>query len=306
MKSLLKLHTLTFVGLAVAANLGLQLYLAFGEVKPWAQINWMDVVGEGGSGLIWLIWLVMLMRSRPAGRVTRMLAVGMACVCFSWWMDVLDEFIRLAPGAVWDNWLETAPMPVGLLLVTFGIYHLHQEQQAINAQMSKREGLFREHLLFDKLTPLGGAQYLRQHLQRALEQASSEQQPLSLVVLDIDDFSAVNLLHGEAEGDHLLQVLAQLLLLNLRQQDVLCRLAGDRFVVVMPNTGETQARWLADELQQAVSSLAHKTRRHGERLHLRASVAVAMAYDDDVESLLKRLNLSIAKAKRQAPQKGAA
>ncbi|MDG9885831.1 GGDEF domain-containing protein [Pseudomonas sp. GD04058] len=306
MKSLLKLHTLTFVGLAVAANLGLQVYLAFGEVKPWAQINRMDVIGEGGSGLIWLVWLVMLMRSRPAGRVSRLLAVGMACVCFSWWMDVLDEFIRLAPDAVWDNWLETAPMPVGLLLVTFGIYHLHKEQQAINAQMSKREGLFREHLLFDKLTPLGGAQYLRQHVQLALEQAERAQQPLSLVVLDIDDFSAVNLVHGEAEGDHLLQMLAQLLVLNLRQQDVLCRLAGDRFVVVMPNTGETQARWLAQELQQAVAGFAYKTLRHGERLQLRASVAAAMAYDDDVESLLRRVNLGIAKARRQAPQRGAA
>ena len=52
MKSLLKLHTLTLVGLAIAANLGLQLYLAFGEVKPWGQINWIDVIGEGGSGLI--------------------------------------------------------------------------------------------------------------------------------------------------------------------------------------------------------------------------------------------------------------
>ena len=299
MKSLLKLHTLTFIGLAIAANLGLQIYLAFGVPKHWDEINWMDVFGEGGSGLIWLLWLVMLLRSRPSGRVTRILAIGMACVCFSWWMDVLDEFIRMSDIALWDNWLETAPMPVGLMLITFGIYYLNQEQQAINAQMSKREGLFREHRLLDKLTPLGGAQYLRQHIELALVQAADQQQPLSVVALDIDDFSAINLRHGEAEGDLVLQVLAQLLLFNLRQQDLLCRLAGDRFVVVLPNTGEAQAGLIAKDLQHAVAALAHRTLRHGERLHLSATVAVAMAYDDDAEQLLKRVNLGIAKAKPQ-------
>ena len=55
-----------------------------------------------------------------------------------------------------------------------------------------------------------------------------------------------------------------------------------------------------------MAGLAYKTLRHGERLHLRASVAAAMAYDDDVEGLLKRVNLGIAKAKRQAPRQGAA
>ena len=47
-----------------------------------------------------------------------------------------------------------------------------------------------------------------------------------------------------------------------------------------------------------MASLAHKTRQHGERLHLRASTAVVMAFDDDAEQLLQRLNLALAKAKR--------
>ncbi|GEM_PF-2989479 len=50
MKSLLKLHTLTLLGLALAANVGLQLLLAVGTVKSWGEIDWMDVVGEGCSG----------------------------------------------------------------------------------------------------------------------------------------------------------------------------------------------------------------------------------------------------------------
>lgn len=302
MKSLLKLHTLTLLGLALAANAGLQVLLAAGEIKPWAAIDWMDVAGEGGSAVLALAWLVMLLHSRPAGRVTRLLALGLACICFSWWMDTLDEFIQLPATISWDNWLETAPMPVGLILLTVGLYHFSQEQRAINAQMSKRERLFREHRLFDNLTPLSTTEYLRRQLDQTLRQADEEQRPLSLLAIDLDDFSRVNQRYGQAEGDLVLQAVAQLLVLNLRHQDLLCRLAGDRFVVLLPDTAEQQARQLAEELQTAVASLAHKTRQHGERLHLRASTAVVMAFDDDAEQLLQRLNLALAKAKQSLPR----
>lgn len=96
----------------------------------------------------------------------------------------------------------------------------------------------------------------------------------------------------------MLQALSHLLLLNLRRQDLLCRLAGDRFVVLLPNTGESQARLLAQELRQAVQSLAHKSRQHGERLQLSACTAVVMALDETPEVLLKRLNLALARAKQ--------
>ncbi len=302
MKSFLRLHTLLFVGLAISANLGLQLYLAAGELKGWGEIDWMDVAGEGGAAVLALIWLVLLLRSRPAGRVTRLLALGLTFMFFSWWMDTLDEFIQMPPLVVWDNWLETAPMPIGLLLLTFGIYHLNLEQRAISQQMSKREKLFREHRLFDKLTPLGAAEYLRQQIQLALVEARETEQPLSLVAVDLDDFNAINRRYGLDEGDAVLQAIAQLLMLNLRSQDLLCRLAGDRFVAVLSGTGEAQARMIADELQQAVASLAHRTTRHGERVFLRASTAAVMALEDDPEQLLKRLNLMLAKAKQQLPR----
>lgn len=302
MKSFLRLHTWPLLGLAIAANIGLQLYLATGELKSWAQIDWMDVAGEGGSAVLALVWLIMLLHSRPAGRVTRLLALGLACIFFSWWMDTLDEFVQLPQTVAWDNWLETAPMPIGLLLLTLGIYHLNQEQRAISQQMSKRERLFREHRLFDKVTPLGAAEYLRQQIQRALAEACEMEQPLSLVAVDLDDFDAINRRYGQDEGDAVLQAIAQLLMLNLRRQDLLCRLAGDRFVAVLPNTGEAQARMIAEELQQAVASLAHRTGRHGERLFLRASTATVMALEDDPEQLLRRLNLRLAQAKQLLPR----
>ena len=297
MSSLLHLHRLKLAALLLAANLALLLHLAAGDLKPMAEWVWLDILGEGGSALLALAWLLLILKSRPAGRVSSLLALGLGCVFFSWWVDALDEFIRLPDSIAWDSWLESAPMPIGLLLMTVGLYHWHHEQLAISAQLEKRERLFREHRLFDKLTPLGAAEYLRRQLQLSLQHAE-QAQPLSLVAVDLDNFSALNQRFGHAEGDAVLQAISQQLLLNLRCQDLLCRLAGDRFVVLLPNTGETLARQLAGELQQAVAHLAHKTRQHGERLHLRATVAVVMAVDEDPQTLLQRLNLALARAKQ--------
>ncbi|GFM75468.1 GGDEF domain-containing protein [Pseudomonas cichorii] len=302
MFSILKPHRGKLALLMVAANMGLLAFLAFGDIKYVSEWKWLDIIGEGGSAVLALIWLFLVFKSRPAGRVTNYLSVGLSCVFFSWWIDALDEFIRLPKDINWDHWLESGPMPVGLILLTIGIYHWHREQLAISAQMEKRERGFREHRLFDKLTPLGSADYLKRQLALSLEQSQRQQQPLSLVAVDIDNFSAINQAFGHAEGDEVLSALSHLLVLNLRRQDLLCRLAGDRFVVLLPNTGESQAKLFALELQQAVAGLAHKTRQQGERLHLSASTAAVMAMDETPENLLKRLNLSLARARQPLPR----
>lgn len=295
--NILKHHRWKLGLLVLAANIGVLLNLAFGTPKAFHEWQWLDIIGEGGTALFVLLWLVLVLKSRPTGRVTNYLSIGLCCIFFSWWMDVLDEFIRLPKHLGWNHWLESGPMPVGMILLTIGLYHWHREQQAINQQMEKRERIFREHRLFDKLTPLGGADYLKRQVSDCMAQSLEQQQPLSLLALDIDDFASLNQHYGHAEGDAVLQALSQLLLLNLRRYDLLCRLAGDRFVVLLPNTGESQARLLALELQQAVQSLAHKTRQHGERVYLSASTAVVMAFNEAPDELLKRLNLALARAK---------
>ncbi len=302
MFSVLKPHRWKLAALLMASNLGLLAFLAFGQLKSVSEWVWLDIIGEGGSALLALVWLCLVLKSRPAGRVTNYLAVGLSCVFFSWWIDALDEFIRLPERITWDHWLESGPMPVGLILLTIGIFHWHREQLAISAQMEKRERLFREHRLFDKLTPLGGADYLKRQLTLSVETSLQQQEALSLLVLDVDNFASINQRFGHAEGDEVLGAISHLLLLNLRRQDLLCRLAGDRFVVLLPGTVESQARVMALELEQSVAGLAHKTRQQGERIHLTASTAVVMAVDESAELLLKRLNLALARAKQPLPR----
>jgi diguanylate cyclase (GGDEF)-like protein len=301
MLTVLAPHRWKIGALLLAANAVLVLFLACGELKYVSELSALDILGEGGTALLVLVWLGLVLKSRPAGRVTHYLFLGLGCIFFSWWVDTLDEFIRLPESVQWDHWLESGPMPVGMILLTLGIYHWHREQLAISGQMEKRERLFREHRLFDKVTPLAGADYLKRELTDCLHESRQQQLPLSLLALDLDRFGAINQQYGHAEGDAVLEAVSHLLLLNLRRQDLLCRLAGDRFVVLLPRTGERQARLLADELQAAIAALAHKTRRQGERVLLSATVATVMAMDEAPSEVLKRLNLALARAKPGAP-----
>lgn len=286
-------------GLATLALTGLYLYVLAGEIKAWESIKWVDVFAEGGSALLALIWLVLLLRSRPAGTVTLLLSLGLCCFVFSWWMDLIDEFIKMPPTIYWDNWLESMPIPIGLLLLTFGIYHWHKEELAISAQMVKRERVFREHRLFDALIPLGGADYLREQLKLALKDAKTSQRVLSLVAIDIDDFYKINAQYGHQEGDQVLQSITQLLLLNLRDQDLLFRLAGDRFVALLPDTREHEANHIANELQHAIASLAYKTKTGGNRIYLSATIAVEVGQNEEPNVLIKSLNSRLGLIKSQ-------
>lgn len=293
-----KIKLLILLGLT---NIGLLTHLLLGDLKPFSHWDWLDILGEGGSALLVMFWIALLLKSRPAGLVTTLLLAGLSCLFFSLFMDTLDEFIVQSPTARWDAWLESGPMPLGFILLTLGIYHWHREQLAINAQMRNRERVFREHRQFDRLTPLGDANYLRNQLDLTIEQSRQLQQPLSVVMLDLDNFSSLNRENGQAEGDRVLQVLTQLVLLNLRTHDLLCRLAGDRFVILLPNTGERQAQEIAIELQLAVQSLAYKTVNEGERLFLTATTVALLVRQEDPLSLLERLNLAMARCKQSAP-----
>jgi diguanylate cyclase (GGDEF)-like protein len=263
-------------------------YGGMGTPKPMDHWKWMDIVSEGGTALMSALWALLIFGSRPGGRVTVLLAGGLIAIMLGAWADCLDEFFVIPAAQYWDNWLE-ALMPVGMLTLTVGLYFWREEQFSLNEHMQKRERLFRDHRSFDRITQLANADYLRRQIR--LEQNQHPAHSAALVMLDINRFHLVNREHGQREGDRLLQAITHLLLLNLRPQDLVCRYAGDRFAILMPDTTSTQASWMAVHLQQAVSSLAHHT-REGERVHVSARTVCA-ATGTDPERLLAELNAAL-------------
>jgi len=246
----------------------LLLFAATGAILPLAQWNWMDIAGEGGTALLAAVWCLIVLGSRPDGRVTRLLAGGLACIMLGSWADCLDEAIDVDKRFLWDNALE-ALLPLGMLVLTVGLYYWRQEQATLSDHMRKRERLFRSHRPFDRITQLADAAYLREQLR--LEIRRDGDNGCVLVLFDIDGFHRINREHGHAEGDRVLQAVAHMLLLNLRNDDLLCRYAGDRFAVLMPGLDVEEAADSARHLCRMVSSMRHHapggpvaiTLRHG-------------------------------------------
>lgn len=277
---MLKHHKWKLFFVAMGANCVLLAGLAVADIKLWGEINWLDVFSEGGAAVLALVWLLLILHSRPAGRVTQFLSMGLSCVFIAGFQDCLDEFLQFPEAIHWDHWIESGLMPIGLVLLTLGIYHWHKEQLSINEQLRKREQLFREHRGLDFTTDLNGADYLRKQLTQALATQGNGDTALALLFIDVDNFSEINRRYGHQQGDHLLRALSELILLSIRRHDLLCRYAGDRFALVLPNTGRLMAETIAQEIATMVKHFAYKTDSHGESLFHSVSIGIAITSPD--------------------------
>jgi diguanylate cyclase (GGDEF)-like protein len=277
-----RLILLAFLSLSCVELL---LFSSFGVAKPVEHWKLLDMAGEGGTALMAACWMVIVLGSRPAGRVTLLLTLGLAAVALGAWADCLDEFFAVTSPLRFDKWLESVLTPLGMLLVTAGIVAWRTEQLQLSEHMQRRERLFREHRAFDRITQLADAHYLRQ--QMAIECAADRSG--SLVLLELAGFQNLQRTHGKREADRMLQAVTHQLLLNLRNQDLLCRYAGERLAVLLPGTPLVAAERAARHLQQMVG-LTHFHTGDGEARATLTLLSACAELDDDADAVLARLN----------------
>lgn len=106
----------------------------------------------------------------------------------------------------------------------------------------------------DYLTELWNHGYFQYILQTELEKAKTTQTPLSLVMLDIDDFKIYNDAFGHQAGDGILKELALLLKKQSRKMDYVCRYGGEEFTIILPQTDKKEAFLIAERLRENVKN----------------------------------------------------
>ena len=103
----------------------------------------------------------------------------------------------------------------------------------------------------DGLTQLFNRRYLETFLPAEFDKARRSQQPLSVLLLDIDYFKQINDTYGHLAGDFALRSFAQIIQQRIRKTDVACRYGGEEFVVALPNTSIEEACKKADDIRRA-------------------------------------------------------
>lgn len=223
-----------------------------GEVKTWAEIDWLDVAGEGMVALAALLWLYLSLLWRPPGPVSYLLMAGFSLLSFGFFLDALDEIVRLG-GNSWGGQLESVVTPFAVIMISCSLISLSQEQRILRRQQFRREANYRDHRVIDPVTDLYDATYCRQALASAMADPNTEAGALSLWMIDLKDFDHINRRYGFAVGDAVLNRVASSLVAAAPSQSLVCRYAGDCFVVL----GQGVAHGAS--LQEALGKLLQQT-----------------------------------------------
>lgn len=123
----------------------------------------------------------------------------------------------------------------------------NEELQAANEVLSQLS-------ITDGLTKLHNHRYFQDHLTREIKRVSRTHSPLTLILIDIDDFKQLNDTYGHAAGDDVLVSLAGIMNESARESDLIARYGGEEFVILMPNTDLAGAVHLAEKIRMAVES----------------------------------------------------
>lgn len=147
-----------------------------------------------------------------------------------------------------DNFVTKKP--IGKDDIRMLIMLSNQAGLAIENSQLYEKTVIRAHT--DSLTELWNHGYFQYLLQSELDNAKAAKVPLSMILIDIDDFKIYNDTLGHQAGDRILKELAQLLKNQSRKMDSVCRYGGEEFAAILPRTDKHEAFLIAERLRQSV------------------------------------------------------
>ncbi|KPA99211.1 putative bifunctional diguanylate cyclase/phosphodiesterase [Pseudomonas asplenii] len=219
-----------------------------------------------------------------------------------------DMWRTLTRGQVWKGevcnrakdgslfWLDSTMVPLlddvtGQVRKYMSIRFDVSEKQRLLQTLQWRVG-------HDVLTGLPNRAFLSELLNQALDFARRERIPLAVCMLDLDGFKVVNDSYGHACGDALLVEVAARLRGIMRGEDVVARLAGDEFVLILRYVHDSQA--LRAALQRVLWAISAPYSIRGQELHVYASIGVTLfpEDDEDADTLLRHADQAMYMAKQ--------
>ena len=229
--------------------------------------------------------------SQPDGRDSYLVANANIMVAFDQGQNCFEWVHRRKNGE---------DFPAEVLLSTFD-YGGKKMLQATVRDITERKAVEERMIYmaqFDALTDLPNRALFTGRLQQALATAKRNKKHLALMFLDLDKFKPINDIFGHAIGDLLLKEAAKRMQGCMRESDIVARIGGDEFVVLLPIVEQEQdAMMVAEKIRHALSQPFDLV---GQRMHISSSVGIAVypEHGKNEKTLVKNADIAMYHAKK--------
>jgi diguanylate cyclase (GGDEF)-like protein len=169
------------------------------------------------------------------------------------------------------------------------------------ADWQEKATQFRLMSITDPLTGLPNRRYLEERLAEEVNRSKRYEQPLSFLMIDIDDFKVYNDLNGHQAGDLALQITAQELKATLRSADVASRYGGEEFCVLLPQTSLQEAGVIAERMREKIEKapIPHSKAQPLSAVTISIGVSTFTSVVNDAEQIIWAADRALYEAKRK-------
>jgi diguanylate cyclase (GGDEF)-like protein len=256
--------TLAIVLQLIAASMALKLIALTGRRLAWGLIS---------ATLL----LMALKRSYSLGRILS----GDAMVGFDYHIEMMDFAISLL-------------MVVGISRIA----PIFNEKKDAEEALKKSENRYRELSIVDGLTGLFNTRYFYHQIRMEMDRANRYGHPLTMLLIDLDDFKQFNDAYGHLEGDQVLLQFGNVVRRCLRQTDTAYRYGGEEFTILLPMTTHGDGSVIAERIRTEFK-LEHFSPTPGDDVHLTVSIGLAQySGQEEIKSFVHRADRLMYQAKK--------
>ncbi|RLJ70070.1 diguanylate cyclase (GGDEF)-like protein [Hydrogenivirga caldilitoris] len=173
-----------------------------------------------------------------------------------------------------------------------------QELEVHINQLKSEKEKFEELAYRDPLTGLNNRRFFEEEAKALIDLSKRYKEPLSLILMDIDNFKRINDEYGHDVGDLVLKQLAEVIRKNLRSSDISARFGGEEFIVLLPKTDDRGAFMVAERIRKDFRNSSVKV--NGKEIWTTVSLGISILEEgDDLETLIKKADSALYEAKRE-------
>lgn len=177
------------------------------------------------------------------------------------------------------------------------------EQKRLDEQMRLLNMQLKYLAMTDELTSLTNRRSFFLQGEKEVKRTQRSNTPLSLLMLDVDGFKSINDRYGHEVGDLILQRIGKILVANVREIDMVSRMGGEEFSILLPDTKAEEAVILAERLRAAVEQARFPYIDHTTKVTMSIGVSTFQEGNTDLDSMLRNADAAMYQAKNEGRNK---